>query len=289
MLFASTMLAASARPSQVLGGEWAGWVCSFDMRTGAVQPVPDAFVSAVMQEYDQVPRGFEECVTEEWQASSGTIARRIIRFLPEDGCSIEDLGAIVTREALAQPNCGATTLTKAPTEDTLGLAAWAIDSTPFAGRWKCESVFSGHGGVLPRERRNAADAFGLRTRVLMTVDAASGGLVDGEPIVVSQERCWSIEVSSDLQVREAVGGRSGIDGAWVSRTVGLGCFGERPVPLEVGSSADGLHLPGGVRIVTCADGKLQVSLDAAERRVVLSRTFLDGACRCEYGERGHSM
>ena len=186
---AGVVAASSSARASLLGGEWAGWACSFDRLTGAVQAVPDKYVSAEMREWDQVPRGFEECVTETW-AASGEIARRTARFLPEDGCNTENLGAIVTRQALASPTL---------IEQSGTSLAWAIDGVHgSADRWRCETIFSGIGGVLPRVRRGALDALGLRTRVLLSFDVSSGSLIDGEPIIVHQERCWSSEVSSSL-------------------------------------------------------------------------------------------
>ena len=88
-----------ARPALLrLGGEWAGWCVAFSPATGAVQPVPEKYVSESMIEYDVVPAGFEELTTEAWEATR--LSRRSVRLLPEEGCNVENLAAIVTRTSL---------------------------------------------------------------------------------------------------------------------------------------------------------------------------------------------
>jgi len=73
MAFAPTALAL---PALRLGGEWAGWCCAFSPTTAAVQKIDEKFVPESLLAYDQVPRGFEELVTED------SSCRRSIRLMP---------------------------------------------------------------------------------------------------------------------------------------------------------------------------------------------------------------
>ena len=53
-------------PPGLLGGEWGGWLCTFDAATGAVRPIPDKFMSEEAIAWGQVQMGFEELQTESW-------------------------------------------------------------------------------------------------------------------------------------------------------------------------------------------------------------------------------
>lgn len=243
----------SRPPTQRLLGEWAGWCCSFDLRSGAVKPVPSRYVSDEMIEWGQVPNGFEELTTETWE--SGALARRVVRLLPEQGCNIENLGALVSRESWPYDSLVA--------EQPAASAASAPAGEP--GLWQCETIFDGLGGVRPRDRGSALVSVGERTRVTVHFDANEGRLWEGAPIVVRQERCWSAD-AGQLEVNEAVGSRSGLDAAWVDKAVGLGCFGDKKAPA-------GHALPGGV-VVAVIDGGLEVALDKPdEARCVLRRSW----------------
>lgn len=241
------LLRSICRPRLLLG-EWAGWCCSFDGRSGMVQPVPDQFVTEEMREWEHIPNGFEEFATEAWLSGDGLGRRRTVRILPEVGCNIENLPALVSHEVLPEaPVCKE--------------GAWASDTLVRGSMWRCETVFHGLGGVRPRARRDALPGLAERTRVTVFFDAAQGALHDGELIVIRQERLWSEQPT--LELNEASGSRSGLDGAWVSSAVGLACFGDMPSPVACDAAVDGLQrqtLPGGVTVVAAGDGSLDVLL-----------------------------
>ena len=67
---------AAARPALRLGGEWAGWCCAFSPTSAAVQKIDEKFVPESLLAYDQIPRGFEELVTED------DSCRRTVRLMP---------------------------------------------------------------------------------------------------------------------------------------------------------------------------------------------------------------
>jgi hypothetical protein len=271
-----TTAALSGRPSalRLLGGEWAGWSCSYDSQTGALQPVPDRYVSEERREWGQVPSGFEELATESRRADDA-FERRTVRLLPEEGCHVENLAAIVTREPLHVSRPGAAL-------DAPLAVDSRVDRT--AGLWRLESVFDGLGGKRPRARQGAALCTDERTRVTCHFDAASGRLDAAEPIVVRQERRWSAEASEALRVREALGSRSGLDAAWVSSTVGIGCFGDAEPPPQDAAGC-GLALPGGVRLTQRAE-RLEVSIRTAAGLCWLRRRWCDGAWQLEAGVDG---
>jgi hypothetical protein len=264
----------SSTPSatHLLGGEWAGWSCSFDSLSGALQPVPDKYVSSEMIEWGQVPEGFEEVTTEVWKEPD-LMERRLVTLLPEDGCNVENLGAIVTRQSFG--------ILQAPLQSSL-----AIDVDGGTGIWQCETIFSGIGGERPRARRGSVASAAERTRVTLYVDVGAGRLDQQRPIVVRQERCWDPTPSTALMVNEQRGSRSGLDAAWVSSVIGMSCFGsmkptsDPPPP----SAADGLRIPGGVG-VSMAEGELQISMSTSKGASWMRRRWVDGKCQVDVGGR----
>ena len=77
-----------ARPALRLGGEWAGWRCAFNAKTGdIITSDVEKYCSDTMIEWGQIPGGFEECTTETWQGNA--LERRSVQLLPEDGCNID--------------------------------------------------------------------------------------------------------------------------------------------------------------------------------------------------------
>ena len=72
-----SMLALFSAPIALrIGGEWAGWSCSFNSASAAVQRIPEKYCTKDMIAYDTVPWGFEELTTE------GGASRRTVRLLP---------------------------------------------------------------------------------------------------------------------------------------------------------------------------------------------------------------
>lgn len=258
-----------ARHMSLLGGEWAGWCCAASAATGELHPVPEKYCSDAMIEWGQVPMGFEECTTE-----AGS-ERRTVRFLPEDGCSVEDLPAEVSRATLPRP---------VPSTEGTVVALDVMVEDGGSGpstMWRCETIFEGHGGVLPRQRKTALESMAQRTRVSILFDATTGSLAAREPIRIWQERCWSQE-TNQLAVREG-GGRSGVDAAWLSTAIGMGNFGDAK-PLERAAlerDDDGtlrVALAGGVSLA-CRPGALDVALANIDGKSIgmLRREFVEGA------------
>ena len=272
-LAAASMVARPAR----LGGEWAGWCCTYGSETGMLRRVDEKYLSATELEWGQVPAGFEECTTETWEEGDALV-RRSVRLLPETGCAVDNLAAEVSRVTLP-------TLSEAPDS-----RASAIDAIAEPGVWRCESVFCGLGGPRPRDWRGAIECPAERTRVALTFDTQRGALAGS--VDIWQERRWSETPS--LQVREDRGSRSGLDASWVFSAVGLWCFGEdEAAAAERAAAAAGqavtvgqlpllLALPGGVEFRGEA-GRLEVALCDAEGKaaVCLRRAWADGEVSIE--------
>jgi len=278
-LAAASMVARPAR----LGGEWAGWCCTFG-KTGTLRRVDEKYLSATALEWGQLPAGFEECTTESWEDES--LVRRTVRLMPETGCAVDNLAAEVSRATL-------------PTAAHLAVnaRACAVDAVAESDVWRCETVFCGLGDPRPRERRGAIECSAERTRVALTFDPQHGALAAG-PVVVWQERRWSETPS--LQVKEDRGSRSGLDASWVFSAVGLSCFGggdedsgkdeaaaaERAAAVAGRAAAAGqppllLALPGGVEVRGEA-GRLEVALfDAEGNAVRLRRAWAGGEVSSE--------
>lgn len=260
--------ASTAASAMRLGGEWAGWRAAFRASSGSlITSDIERYCSDTMVEWGQVPAAFEECTTE--SQSDDRIARRTVRLLPEDGCNIEDLAAVISRADITPVARGSTL---------------AVD-TVADGLWRCETIFDGLGGARPRDRVNALPGLAERTRVSVVYDAAAGKLA--QSVVIWQERQWAADAGA-LSVREG-GSRCGIDGAWLSSAIGLSCFAEANSAAASDASPappDGfaLALPGGVE-VRGDSGMLEVSLDApGTSRVCLRRAAFDeskGACTTE--------
>ena len=262
---------------RVLGGEWAGWRCAFNAAGVLVSNDIERFCSDTMIEYGQVPKGFEICSTEHI-VDGGKLSRRTVQFLPEDGCASEDLAAIVTRQISVRS-----------AQSCIRASTYAIDEVDEAGLWRCETIFAGLGGARPRARANALPGLAERTRVALTFDASAGTLA--REVLVWQERLWAADAGV-LQVREG-GSRVGIDAAWLSSAVGIGCFGETTdavAPLPAASSETSgfaLALPGGVEVRGAA-GVLDVALGGDGGRICLRRGAFDagtGACMADLVEQ----
>lgn len=293
-------MASAPTPILPLGGEWAGWTCAFNGKSGALVRVQERYCSSTMIEWGQQPAGFETCVTETWREDTNSIERALVRILPEDGCALE-AGCQVesTQSAVPVPRAGAIELRQPLSLLMLEPKCWALDeavcdaddadmaecdaSDEAAALWECESVFSGVGGPRPRERRGAADCPAERTRISLTFDAATGRCVNGVSVAV--ERCWSARPSAELESKRTTSGaagRSGLDAGWVSSLVGLDCFGEQPAAALAADDSEGsrLDLPGGVRI-RGRRGLLEVEVDGLRR---MRRTWVGGSCFVEVDE-----
>jgi len=160
------MLASiSALPALLVGGEWAGWCCSYST-TGLLRPVPATYLSDTAIEWGQIPAGFEELITET-VGDAGRLERRTTRILPEDGCNIEDLPATFSRAAV-----GFSSVEDAP------LAPLVLDSALGENVWHLETLLPGL-GVAPCAKPKALPCSASRTRLTLTFDAAAGEIRGG--------------------------------------------------------------------------------------------------------------
>ena len=269
ILATTSSLGAVARPALRLGGEWAGWRSGFDPYSGALRQSSEVL----------------GVTTERWDGS--TMKRRCFQLgPPEDGGRVRCLvpesqsGWSPLPVAVSGPTslmAGARSgLFGTVQVDMLNAEAWALDEAVSEARWNCEAVFDGLGGERPRQNARAADCPQKRTRVVCSFDPSTGQLARGQPVLVSQERCWSVQPSETLALLpEGPSGRSGLDAAWVDSVAGLACFsGQKPLPYASAMfSTTRLSLPGGIEILG-KPGLLEVCLTAAPGQSTPSKTIL---------------
>mmetsp|Transcript_48388 Transcript_48388/g.104855 ORF Transcript_48388/g.104855 Transcript_48388/m.104855 type:complete len:296 (-) Transcript_48388:207-1094(-) len=233
----------------LLGGEWAGWMCSFSAKTGALQPVPDALVPKASLEWGQIPNGFESLASEALMQSSSTVnvvKRRSVKVMPEDGCMAENVGAEICEKELRAVSPGV---------EGAALAA-AIDLRDSSGTWELETVI-GSAMSSPCLRRSALPSDADRTRVSLSFEPLAGVLSPGRSLVqVWQERRWAAARELELTVQ---GERIGLDAAWVSSAVGVPCFGDKLLRTASGEEGTSLRLPCGVD-VRCGVGWIELQL-----------------------------
>lgn len=281
MLAAAAWLPAAhgavARPALRLGGEWAGWRCGFDPFSGAMRSE------------------FQAVTTERWESKA--LQRRSVQLMPgEDGgvrCTSPSdtdwstLPVAVSGSTSLMPGARSG-LFGAVQVDMLNANAWALDEAVSENSWRCESIFDGLGGERPRVTpgASAAEYPQQRTRVMCSFDPSSGQIAAVAPVLIWQERCWSVRPSEELQVLEGHSGRSGttLDAAWVDSVVGLACFGaQKRIPYASAMfSRSHLSLPGGVEL-RGRPGLLEICVTAApgqsdECKTVLRRSYLGGSC-----------
>jgi hypothetical protein len=262
---------AVARPALRLGGEWAGWSCAFDPYSGALRTQSKML----------------GVTTERWAGNA--LQRRVILVGPEDesvrwtksdGWTTLPVAVSGPTSLMAGARSG---LLGEVQVDMLNAYAWALDEAISATRWRCEAVFDGLGGERPRENAGAVECPQKRTRVECTFDPSTGQIARGQSVLVSQEQCWSVRPSEDLEVHEGGGGRSGLDAAWVDSIAGLACFsGQKRIPYESAMfSTTHLSLPGGVEL-RGKPGSLEVCLTAApgqsRRKTILRRSWIGRSC-----------
>lgn len=261
---------AIARPALRLGGEWAGWRCGFDSYNGAL-------LSGSNQ---------AGVTTERWVDNK--LQRRSIQLISsEDSASARaDPREDVVWATLPVAVSGRSSLTPGARSgifgtvnvDTLNANAWALDEAVSMDRWDCEAVFDGLGGEQPRERRGDVSPE-ERTRVLCTFNPNTGVISTGEPVLVWQERCWSVRPSEQKQ-----DSLSDLDATWVSSALGLTCFGGQkriPYTPQVFSTSH-LSLPGGVEL-RGRPGLLETCVTASPgqanwRKLILRRSWIGGSC-----------
>ena len=275
-LLATTGLLAVARPALRLGGEWAGWSCSFDPYSGALRMQSEML----------------GVTTERWEGN--TLQRRCLQLGPECDDSMRTVKQQSDAEWCSLPVAvsGSTSLMAGARAglfgqvqlDMLNADAWALDEAISDSQWRCEAIFDGLGGERPREIAGALVSPEKRTRVVCTFDPSTGQIARGQPVLVSQEQCWSVRPSEDLQVMEGPDGSSALDAAWVDSVVGLTCFGgQKRMPYEPAIfSTTRLSLPGGVEL-RGKPGLLEVCLTAAPgqsnwRKIVLKRSWIGSSC-----------
>ena len=272
LLATASNLGAVARPALRLGGEWAGWSCGFDPYSGALRTQSRTL----------------GVTTERW--AGNTLQRRMFQLAPTDGgvrWSTSDAVWCTLPVAVSGPTslmAGARSgLLGEVQVDMLNADAWALDEAIADARWRCEAVFDGLGGERPREKAGAVKCPQKRTRVVCTFDPTTGQIASGQSVLVSQEQCWSVRPSNDLQVQEGPCGRHGLDAAWVDSVAGLACFGRsRRIPYGSAMfSTTRLSLPGGVEL-RGKPGLLEVHLTAASgqsrSKTILRRSWIGRSC-----------
>ena len=264
----------NARPALRLGGEWAGWSCGFDPYSGALRSRSELFGVA----------------TEKW--SGNFLQRRILQLGEDrddsvrcavnagDGWSTLPVAVSGGTSLMAGARAG---LLGEVQVDMLNANAWALDEAESETRWRCEAVFDGLGGLRPDADAGAVERPQRRTRVEVIFDPSTGLIAKGELVLVSQEQCWSVRPSEDLQVQEGPGGRSGLDAAWVDSVASVASFGkQKRIPYERAMfSATHLSLPGGVEL-RGKPGLLEVALTATpgqtRSKTILRRSWIGRSC-----------
>lgn len=221
--------------------------------------MPDEYLSNTAIEWGQIPSGYEELTTE--IRSVLNVSRRTVRILPEYGCNIEDLPAQTSRAEMGV----------VPADHGL-----MLDNALGDNVWHLETVFPGLCGAGVSEKPGAIPYYATRTRLALRFDAAAGEL-RGSSISAWQERRWADEAGK-LLLREGGGGRTGLDGAWVSSIVGAGCFGEKAPD---GTRTDSeLTLPALGLVVRWAQEAIEVEMQplAGGDVTTIRRVFdLDGS------------
>ena len=270
-------LGALARPALRMGGEWAGWSCGFDPYSGALRSGSE----------------FQAVTTERWSGNS--LKRRSVQVTPDDdegarcvnraeGDAWSTLPVAVSGTTSLMPGARAG-LFGAVQLDMLNADAWALDEAISEASWRCESIFDGLGGERQRKQRGdrmVAECPEQRTRVICSFNPNTGEIAAVEPVVIWQERCWSVQPSEELDGRG--GGRSsGVDAAWVAAVVGQPCFGgQKRIPYGQKMFARShLSLPGGVEL-RGRPGLLEICVTAdpgqpSECKTVLRRSWLGGS------------
>mmetsp|Transcript_7430 Transcript_7430/g.12566 ORF Transcript_7430/g.12566 Transcript_7430/m.12566 type:complete len:288 (-) Transcript_7430:300-1163(-) len=253
-LFANVV--AVARPALRLGGEWAGWCCAFDPYSGALVTGSE----------------FQGVTTERW--ASNTLQRRS-RGLSAGCCEADNWSTLPVADSgsiTLMPGARAGLFWTVQV-DMLNTNAWALDEAVSESSWRCESVFDGFGGHSSHKRAGASvvDCPQERTRVVCSFNPKTGAIIAREPVLVWQERCWSVRPSENLP----------LDAASMASVVSA-CFGEQK-RMPYGSAAFArthLSLPGGV-VVRGWPGMLEICVAASGeanwRKLLLRRSWAGGS------------
>ena len=152
-----------------------------------------------------------------------------------------------------------------------------MTSAPRSGRWVLETIFGGLGAPRGRPTRLAMPGGACRTRVHLAYDSGARS-IDGDVHVWHEPR---YDARESLALRSERGGRSALDGAFVSSAVGMACFGESAPSAEPADAAR-LALGGGVSVhfgtgsTDAAVVDVAFDADGAGRRVLRRRFGPDG-------------
>ena len=234
-----------ARPALRLGGEWAGHTVSYASDSGRV----------IQQSVGEV------LTCEEWN-DDRKMQRHVVQF-KADGSKV------ASRDVLPLAQSGSETLTlgaRMLEPEVLNIRAWALDAadenTPDS--WQIEAIFDGLSGDRPAERAGALACPARRTRVQCSFRPSTGQLDAGSPVVVWQERCWSVMPQGNLDAREA----GDIDAEWHAAAVGFERFGGTASDgeasrAESGESSTALTLDCGIEL-RGSPGLLEVTLSSGE-------------------------
>jgi hypothetical protein len=213
--------------SEVLGGDYAGFMAHFDAQDGSLIPVPNHLVPPSLLEWDAGPSCLEVLISEELVTNDKTLlSRQILQVLPEVGCGIDNLE--VTR--LEQ--------------------RWEVRSMDVGDKIISLDLHS-DGGDCAETCFCLPDGHRIRV-VLDLVYTDNGGFAVKSPISIHMER-----KNSEIPSQGALSNGGGLTGSKVSELLGSKLTQRKPFceekPLEWGVSPEGiklLHLPGNVTIAT---------------------------------------
>jgi len=291
-LLATSSVGAVARPALRLGGEWAGWSCSFDPYSGALRRGRELLGVTTEQWAGNALQRRSYLLGSEYDDS----ARPLRMLVPQRGAVWYTLPVAVSGPTSLMAGARAGLLGEVQV-DMLNADAWALDEAIADTRWRCEAIFDGLGGDPPCEKAGLYpdERTQKRTRVVCTFDPSTGQIARGQPVLVSQEQCWSVRPSEDLRVHKGPSGRSGLDAAWVDSVADLVCFSEQKrIPYESAIfSTTHLSLPGGVEL-RGKPGLLEVCLTMApgqttRRKTVLRRSWIGRSCYASVETVGDTM
>ena len=169
-----------ALPALKFGGEWAGQRVMYSSDTGAVMSTAEVLT---VEQWNP-DRRMERHV---W---SGPGSGRMDELpLAQSGSEVLTLGA-----RMLEP-------------EVLNIRSWALDAVDDANPqyWQIETILDGWCGDRPTQRVVSLECPKERTRVQFAFDPTSGTFDSSSPMVVFQERCWSVSPAGNLDARDSAG------------------------------------------------------------------------------------
>jgi hypothetical protein len=97
---------SSAMPRVPIGGDYAGYLATYDPMDGSFIPVPEQFIPAAMLEWGQEPSTMELLVSEatECNDNNDVFKRQTVTLFPEVGCSIDNIETKKMKEEIEMAN-----------------------------------------------------------------------------------------------------------------------------------------------------------------------------------------